>query len=182
MPAITQLRSSSDSYNYPESIPLQLPSNLPKLSWSTLAGGLVEKEKRMCIAQADNSLAELRRLLRISMGLSHFKYSQIGPSQRANTRARSMMQRYQNKIHCCADHYQDAHSALIKLDPTSNSLIRLRPLEHQDIRRPGQYNDGESEDEGEGVRELSWIWMVQKESSSGVGKANDNEVNDSKYL
>jgi hypothetical protein len=178
MPAVAQLGLSSDSYNHPESIHLQLPSDLPKSSWSTLAGGLVEKEKKMRIAQADDSLTELRKLLRISMGLSHFKYSQIGPSQRANTRAHTMMQRYQNKIHRCANRYRDAHSALVKLDPRSDCLVRLQPLEDQDIRRPGRCDDGE--DEGEGVRELSWIWMVQKESFGEVGNADDDEVNDSK--
>jgi hypothetical protein len=148
-----------------------------------LAGDLVEKEKRMRIAQADDALVELRRLLRISMGLSQYKYSQAGFGQRANTRTRSLIQRYWAKVNRCADRYRAARSALVELDPTIDCLIRLQPLEASDIRRPGlNRDDEESEDRHEGVRELSWIWLVQKDSPHDTTEASEDEVNDSKFF
>jgi hypothetical protein len=84
MLAVTEMRaersSESDSL-CPESIPLFLPSSNPSLS----SGSLAEKEKRLRVAQLDDSLQELRRLLRVTMGLWEYKYTQLGPSQRSGT-------------------------------------------------------------------------------------------------
>jgi hypothetical protein len=178
--AIQQGPLPTNSYDHPESIPLQLPSSLSMSSQLMLPGDLVEKEKHMRIAQAYDSLSELRRLLRISMGLSHYKYTQVGYGQRANTRARSLMQRYQAKIVRCADRYRDARSALLRLG--SDALLQFQVLEDCDIRRPGCDQDDDGRDKGEGVRELSWIWLVQKDSSENSTEVNENEVNDSEFL
>jgi hypothetical protein len=62
------------------------------------------------------------------------------------------------------------------------SLIRLRPLEDRDIRTPGRSKDDESESEGEGVHELSWIWMVQRDSVEGGDEVDEDELNDSEYF
>jgi len=178
--AIQQGPLPTNAYDHPESIPLQLPSSLSMSSWLMLPGDLVDKEKRMRIAQAHDSLMELRRLLRISMGLSHYKYAQVGYGQRANTRARSLMQRYQAKIDRCADRYRDARAALVRLG--SDALLQFQVLEASDVRRPGRDQDDDGRGKGEGVHELSWIWLVQKDSSENTTEVNDNEVNDSESL
>lgn len=46
------------------------------------------KEARLRTGQADDALVELRRLLRITMGMWDFKFTDVGFSQRGNTRAR----------------------------------------------------------------------------------------------
>src|SRR5215475_2506526 len=78
MPGAVQPLSSPGYFEWPETIPLQLPSGLPATCRLMLPGGLVEKELRMRIAQADDALAELRKMLCVSMGLSYYKYSQVG--------------------------------------------------------------------------------------------------------
>jgi len=142
--------------------------------WPTLAAGLVDKEKRMREAQAHDSLAELRKMLRVTMGLSHYKQTQLGPSQRANTRARSMIARYREKVDRCADRYRAARVALLTIEPHGN-WSHLQELHDKDIRLPCQNDD----DKSEGQRELSWIWMAQRVGSEDVTAAGDDEINDS---
>ena len=88
MPSVMELRLTQD-LQHPETIHLRLPSALH--SRSILPYNLREKERRLRLAQAEDSLVELKRLLRISMSLQDYKIRQIGPSQKANTRARSMI-------------------------------------------------------------------------------------------
>jgi len=104
MPAAAQLRverSTDGDSLCPEGIPLYLPSSNPTL----FSGALVEMERRLRVAQLEDSLQELRRLLRVTMGLWEYKYTQLGPSQRAGTRARSLISQFQDKIDRCAERY-----------------------------------------------------------------------------
>jgi hypothetical protein len=184
MPGMAELRldsntGSTDYISYPERTPLHLPSSLPLRSRLAIAGGLVDKERRMRTAQADDALADLKRMLRITMGLWHYKHKQIGPSQRTSTRARTMINRYREKINRCADRYRTARSALLQLDPNGDWSIRLQELKHEDIKPPRRDED----DKSEGDREVSWIWMVQRgESDAPEGEASAGEVDDCKYF
>jgi hypothetical protein len=144
----------------PEDIQLYLPSACHGLV--PVPDDLLAMEKRLRIAQANDSLVELRRLLRISSGLWQFKRTQVGPSQRAATRTRSVISRFTSKISHIANQYRAARQALICLEPNgewSNSLQELKP-EH--VRSPGRHED----DRSEGHREVSWIWMAQSHSES----------------
>ncbi|KAN0118878.1 hypothetical protein V8E52_004650 [Russula decolorans] len=104
-----------------------------------------------------DSLSELRRLLRITMGLRDYKVKQIGPSQRAGTRARNLINRFKDKLSRCAERYRAARNALLALDPMGEWGKRLQELKNEHIRAPGR-SDGESE----GFRQVSWIWMVAR--------------------
>jgi hypothetical protein len=118
MPTALQVHESSqssDERQRPESVDLRLPSGVPRNMWPTLAAGLIDKEKRLRVAQAHDGLAELRKMLRVTMGLWQYKQTQLGPSQRANTRARSMIERYRKKVERCADRYRSARAALLLL-------------------------------------------------------------------
>jgi hypothetical protein len=177
MPTALQVHESSqssDERQRPESVDLRLPSGVPRNMWPTLAAGLIDKEKRLRVAQAHDGLAELRKMLRVTMGLWQYKRTQLGPSQRANTRARSMIERYREKVERCADRYRSARAALLALDPAGN-WTHLRELHPKDVKLPGRSD----EDKGEGVRELSWIWMTQKGDSEGATEAGEDEINDS---
>jgi hypothetical protein len=184
MPAVSELRArdsakskAPDHFSQPEATELYLPSFIPASSRTTLSGGLVDKEKRMRVAQADDALAELRKLLRVTMGLWSYKHTQIGPSQRANTRARSMIGRFRDKINRAADRYRVAYAALKELDPGGDWMLRLLQLKADDVRAPCRHD----EEESEGKRELSWIWVVQgdkiNESDTEVG---EEEIDESK--
>ena len=155
MPAVSQLcgeHSSEHDSLCPEGIPLYLPSSNP-----TLSGSLAEKEKRLRVAQLEDSLRELRRLLRVTMGLWEYKYTQLGPSQRAGTWARSLISRFQGKIDRCAERYRAARAALVSLKPEGSVLQRYLELKQEDVRNPGRGDQEVSE----GRREVSWIWMVR---------------------
>jgi|SRR5215510_11837306 len=105
MPAVVGLRLSALSMEespvtHPESSLLYLPSDLPE--GFIIAGDLPDKERRLRLAQVNDSLLELKRLLRITMGLWEYKYSQLGSGQHPNTRAHALIDRYHDKIDCCA--------------------------------------------------------------------------------
>src|SRR5262245_25142768 len=180
MPAVAGLRAATpsvltSSMTHPENDLLYLPSQMPL---GNSVDGLAEKERRLRVAQADDALAELKRLLRITMGLWEYKYTQVGSGQGPNTRTRAMITRFKTKVACCADRYRAARAALLKLDPTGNWIIRLRELKAEDVRAPGR-EDGESE----GRREWSWIWLVQhdetgEEPESDMTKASEEEIHD----
>ena len=173
MPAIMELRaerSSETDSSHAESIALHLPSANP-----SAAGRLVEKEKKLRLAQVDDSLRELRRLLRVTMGLWEYKYTQLGPSQRAGTRARSMISRFQVKVNRCAERYRAARSALLILDPEGTWSQKYLELKPGDVRPPGRGDHEESE----GRREISWIWMVR---SNDPETASEEEISNSTHV
>jgi hypothetical protein len=159
----------------PELIPLRLPSALtPNLRASCLCG-LPDLERRLRLAQAEDALAELRRLLRITMGLTHYKATQVGPSQRTSTRARALISRFWDKIARCAERYRVARAALLVLDANGDWCTRLRPLEDQDIKAPRK-----DDDEAEGTRELSWIWRVERQT--GLRALEENNLTEAQLV
>jgi hypothetical protein len=184
MPAVIQLRLATsstspapDQHAHPERIALFLPSGAPVSTRLSLPGGLVDKEKRMRIAQADDALTDLKRMLRITMGLWDYKKTNVGPSQVASTRTRSMIDGYRNKVTRCAERYCASRKALLELDPTGDWILRLRELKSEDVRPPER---SEEEKRKEGRREVSWIWMTT--TSVPDSEITEGEVNDSKYI
>ena len=176
-PTLFDLAEGDTPQGHAESFPLRLPSSLPTSVRAVVYPvQLINIERRLRLAQADDSLNELRRLLRVSMGLWKYKTEQVGPSQRASTRARSLIARFKNKISRCANRYRAARAALVALDPNGSWKSRLRNLETKDIKGPGK-----GPDEAEGMRTLSWIWTVRSESGRDTISANvDAEFNEGK--
>lgn len=181
LPAVSELPASELTEDgevvHAEDILLYLPSGCP--STMTIPQDLVAMEKRLRIAQAEDALTELRRLLRISCGLWQYKKTQVGPSQRAGTRAQSLISRFKNKIDRCADRYRAARRALVGLDPqgVGEWSKRFRELRAEHVRGPRR----NEEDQSEGRRELSWIWMVRSASeSSDPSTMGDQEFGESK--
>lgn len=139
----------------PEAAPLRLPSSLLTTLHESCPFKLAKIEFRFRLAQAEDALSELRRLLCVTMGLRDYKSKQIGPSQRSGTRARNLIQRFQDKVTRCAGRYRSAHTALLSLDGEGDWKLQLRQLLDTDVRAPGR-----ADDESEGNRELSWVWRV----------------------
>ena len=166
-------RSASGRHaTHPECIPLYLPSAIsPNLQ---PAPDLIEKEKRLRLAQVNDALVELRRLLRITLGLWEYKYTQLGPSQRANTRARSIMLRFKEKVNRATERYRAARTALLVLDPVGSWSQEFLELKPEHVRLPGRSED----DESEGRRQLSWIWLASSPSDINAC-ASEEEIGDS---
>jgi hypothetical protein len=152
-----------------ETIPLRLPSGIPSQIHNQCLAGITQIEARFRQAQAQDALAELRRLLRVKMGLHNFKHKQVGVSQKGGTRAQNLINRFKDKIERCADRYRAAYAALQSLDPKGNMQSGLHTLRDADLKSPRR-----GQDEAEGTRELSWIWLVEWRGHDTRSKKENN--------
>ncbi|KAI0064330.1 hypothetical protein BV25DRAFT_1790798, partial [Artomyces pyxidatus] len=194
IPASTALQASDDSIPVTSPTPvsatsngsraelmkLWLPSELPpSLRSSGCAPGIVKKEVRLRIAQADDALHHIRRQLRIRLAYSHEKQIHIdGPGQAAMTRSHANMKRVNDKLQRFVAKYRRARTALSILSPDGDWETHLRVLNDEDVRSPTKDEEGL----GKGRRELSWIWRVQRQDArdvGGDGAASPDEVHES---
>jgi len=114
-PSFDEIRTDASSTEHVENITLFLPSSLPTtlppaLCAIGISPGLLEKEIKLCITQADDALAELRRQHHIVTGLVLFKKLNIsGTGKKKNTRLRTLFKRFKNTTKCAAERYHTAH-------------------------------------------------------------------------
>lgn len=160
-----------------ESILLHLPSSLPQsLRQSPELSPVVEKERRLRVAQADEALADVRRQHRIISGLWHFKKLNVdGTGNRTCTRMRTLYNRFSLRTQRCAGGYRAARNALVALDPDGSWQSRLKVLRDADIRGPGKDDDGV----GNGRFEPSWIWLVPRVHSAPDLGTSEQVLDDS---
>lgn len=152
--------ASSNTATTAENIPLWLPSQLPaSLMSEDSLQHLGRSEARLREAQANDALAEIRRLRRILTGISLYKHLNLdGTGGRTSTRILSTYRAFQVKVQRCADRYRASYKALLVLNPHGPWRARLKELKREDIRGPG-LEEGEDR-RGEGQRQPSWIWLV----------------------
>ncbi|KAN0109323.1 hypothetical protein V8E52_009414 [Russula decolorans] len=121
--SLTQTLTTNDpaSIEPAESISLHLPSSLPQsLRQSPELSTVIEKERRLYVAQADDALANIRCQCWIISGLWQFKKLNVdGMGNRA-----------------C--NYCVARDALVALDPNGSWQSCLQVLRDADIRGPGK--------------------------------------------
>ncbi|KAA1479985.1 hypothetical protein DENSPDRAFT_789779, partial [Dentipellis sp. KUC8613] len=174
--------SNTTSASTPEFEKLWMPSDVPShLQRTGLASGLVEKEKRLREAECEEALHEIRRFIRIRMGLRHYKSVHVdGPSQKRNTRARTIIQNFTAKRDRQFDRYKAARSALDALDPDpqANWRTRLLPMQYKDMVDPSGDDEDKAEVKGkkgkrqaalgEGRREVPWIWCVPQSLTGSI--------------
>jgi hypothetical protein len=206
MPSITKYRAesispdgASEAFTYPETIPLHLPSALSTDIISTVPSNVIDIETRLRISQADDSLNDLKRFLRVTMGLWDFKRANIGPSQRSSTRMYATISAFREKVNRCANRYRAARRALSVLDPGGTWVIRLQKLKPTDVRPPIRDMDKlpkrksahdasnttrTDREANEGRRTLSWIWLAARPTGTEVRGENvevtQAEINESK--
>lgn len=179
-----QESESGDSADDPENVKLWLPSEVPDDIYErACTPGLRDKEFRLRHGQADDALHQLRRQLRIELGMRrHHGTTLGGSSQRAVTRARELLAQLALKRNRIVARYRRAFGVLERLHPAGSWTIPLRRLEADDIRAPTAQEHGV----GEGYRELSWIWRSQRQDSRDmVNQGTDvsqEEVDESTYL
>ena len=70
-----------------------------------------------------------------------------------------------------ADRYRAARKALSILDPNGDWERRLLPLRPEDIRGPTRQDD-----ESEGRRRLTWIWLVGQTAQVSVNPGDEFEI------
>lgn len=194
MPSITKYRAErispdgvSQAFANSETIPLYLPSALPPDIISTVPSNVIDIETRLRISQADDSLDDLKRFLRVTTGLWDYKRANIGPSQRSSTRMYATISAFREKVNRCANRYRAARHALSVLDPGGTWAVRLQELKSTDVRPPIRDMDKVSERKGvrndsnttrtdreanEGRRTLSWIWLTAR--STGAEDRGEN--------
>ena len=172
---LTNSEFPSPSFETPESTNLFLPSSLPpKLRDNANIKKIADKELRLRIAQADDSLADIRRLRRLITGLTNFKKLNVsGAGNKPNTRMRSLHNRMMNKVDRSANRYIAARRALLSLDPSGgNWKDRLRELDKKkDIRGPGRDPDDLT---SKGRYEISWIWTVTRPVNNSPDESEDS--------
>jgi hypothetical protein len=167
----------SPSFERPESTNLFLPSSLPsKLTNNPTIKRIAAKELRLRIAQADDALADIRRLRRLVTGLTNFKKLNVsGTGNKPTTRMRTLHNRMMNKVDRTANRYVAARRALLSLDPTGgNWKDRLRELDKaKDIRGPGRDPDDLT---SKGRYKISWIRTVPRPLNTSPDDSESEET------
>ena len=119
-------------------------------------------EFRFRFAQANDCLAELRRLRRLLQGLQDQNAKHPSSSQNNVTRSQGLFEGFKSRIQRCASRYSHARDAMLALDPDEKFrpgwTQRFQKLNESDIRGPGRERD----DKSEGQFVLSWIWLVPR--------------------
>ncbi|EIM79073.1 uncharacterized protein STEHIDRAFT_69945, partial [Stereum hirsutum FP-91666 SS1] len=170
--------ADEDSLAKPEYDKLWFPSDRPAdiavERWRAgMAGGLMDKERRLREAECEDCLRQIRRYIRVRMGLVSYKKTHVaGRGNGSNTRAQSAISSIQDKIKRLRVRYNESLQRLSILDSDPASPWRSRLLEMQvaDLKTPSGLDpfDSEYEDDdassrrrralGDGYRDLSWIW------------------------
>lgn len=146
-----------------EEIHLFLPSALPeRLRQCQEISTILDRERRLRVAQADDALADIRRQCRIISGLWQFKKFNInGTGNKACTRMRTLFNRFSLRTQRCTARYRAARAALLVIEPSGSWHSRLRELRDDDIRGPGKDDSG-----SQSRFEPSWIWLVPRVQSA----------------
>ncbi|TDL13652.1 hypothetical protein BD410DRAFT_817279 [Rickenella mellea] len=174
LPCVTQLRLDAAReqtvLEEAEDIKLWLPSQIPPTSRGD--GTAVHLEWQLRLAQARDSLDDLRHNLHLRSFLAYDKYKNVR-GIRPNTRSNGLITRANEKVKAAADTYSIARLALTSLGlgpdgaTWENIVLPLRPV---DIRPITEGLDGESE----GQRSISWIWKVEGVAQGMHGDGEDD--------
>jgi len=169
-------------YSNPESTPLFFPSSLPlELRQRPELNDICEAERRLREAQADDALADVRRLRRVIQGLWQFKKLNVsGTGNRPNTRMLESYSQFESKLQRAANRYRVAYAALLALDPSGSWKERLKVLKPTDLRGPGRDPDHpEDAKTSNGRFEPSWIWLVPRSPQERGDNQTEEEFNHS---
>ncbi|KAF8335185.1 hypothetical protein F5887DRAFT_892104 [Amanita rubescens] len=176
--------TAPEYYANPESITVLFPSSLT-CELLALPGvrGLAQQECQLRESQANDALADIRRLRRIIQGFWHFKKVNVsGTGNRPNTRMLGSYKQIDYKLQWAVHRYRTAYSALLVLDPDGSWMEQLKELRREDIRGPSRDPDDPLDNKlSKGRFEASWIWRVPRssESSEIAGSQTEEEFNES---
>ena len=159
MPGLNPLLEADENPDEPTK--LWLPSELAQedqTEWCL--PGIPRLELRFRYAQADGSLAEIRRLRRLLQSHLDQKAKHLSHVQQNVTRGKGIFGGVQGRIRRATIRYRHARQAMLALDPSQELspgwTRRFRELADADINGPGREPDNKSE----GRYQLSWIWLL----------------------
>ena len=162
LPGITSVLNDARDNELPEeSFKLWLPSEISaedRNTWCLL--DIAFLEFRFRYAQANDSLAEVCRLLRLSQGLQDQNVKHPSHSQKNVSRSQGLLGGFTARIQCNTNCYSHARDMMLALDSGKRFrpgwMKRFQKLNEGDIRGPGC----EIRDTLEGRYIPSWIWLV----------------------
>lgn len=164
MPGLSSILDETRDDEAPEdSLKLWLPSEVSVEDRGTWClPDIPFLEFRFRYAQAEDSLAELRRLRRLLRGLRDQNAKHPSLTQKNVTRSQGLFETFKVRIRRSANRYSRARDAMLALDPGEKFRPgwsqRFRELKESDIRGPGR----EESDTSEGQFVPSWIWLVPR--------------------
>uniref|UniRef100_D8QJP9 CxC2-like cysteine cluster KDZ transposase-associated domain-containing protein n=1 Tax=Schizophyllum commune (strain H4-8 / FGSC 9210) TaxID=578458 RepID=D8QJP9_SCHCM len=208
MPSLADHLSHNDLNTYgkvideTEHMRLFLPSELSDAARnSACAPGVVTTETTLRAAEAEQSLEDLRRALRIKTATNQFRQANVRHISMA-TRAHTAFDKIAKRVHIAKMRYRFARNCLVHLRGPGEWERQLRPLNDEDIRALneraltaeeraereraralGHDVDWAASDgvvlegvvnAGEGSRRLSWIWYMDP----GQAAITDHNLND----
>ena len=193
MPGVTSLslpthsrvidEDEDEDLDVPEKVPLIFPSKVESAQHSTVClHRVAEHEQHLRLAQLQDSLIELRRARRVRHTLLvHYQTQIAGQGQRANTRSRTIIKSFEERISKFAQRYRAAYSTLIQLDPAGDWQETYLELKDKDNRGPGKEDDEQGP--GDGSYTFSWIWLANPQTRDAnhvthAGDASDEDIND----
>lgn len=177
-----------------ESLKIFLPSSLPSADRQSLYPpyDLVKKEIQFRLAQAEDSLSEIRKLLcRRAQGYIYKRSNVEGVTQ--NTRAQTVLQTYQDKIDRAFNRYTATWRALKTLNPSGDWKLSLRELlpdhlmspqvDSEDLHRQktSSKKGANRNYMGQGREELSWIWLVRRPYGEDMDEIDEATVRAGKH-
>ena len=116
MPGVTQLLKAEAAQSIPknpEDEILCLPSSVNSdICYSCCITDLPSIECRLHLGQADDTLNEVQRQLRVTSSIIQFKCSQHQASQQLSRKSQALMAKFTNKTHQAVRCYIAAHEAL----------------------------------------------------------------------
>ena len=147
----------------PEDTKLWLPSELSQdqqVEWCL--PGLPALEFCFRYAQANDCLAEIRRLRRMLQSLADQNSKHPSQAQKSVTRTKGLFNLFHAKVRRVTLRYRRSYQAMLALDPSQKFspgwMQRFQKLEDGDLRGPGR----ELDDHSEGTFQPSWIWLVPR--------------------
>ena len=171
MPGLVPLLEDDESVT--ESSKMWLPSELSKdeqLKWCL--AGIPALEFRFRYAQADDSLAEIRRLRRMLQGLHNQNSKHHKLTQRSITRTKGLFESFQVRIRRAVSRYRHSREAMVGLDPSQELsprwMLRFQILDDSHVRGPAREDDELSN----GTFQPTWIWLLPRLTSSSSAKSN----------
>lgn len=123
---------------HPEDVKLWLPSHLPpNRRRAACFEGLPKVESRLRMAQCNDSLDEVRYMLRVKTRMIQFKNQNVR-GQREGVRSRAVISRVHEKLMGAVRRYRDGRDAYLELSRGNtvgaDSGVSLRELKDEDVR------------------------------------------------
>jgi hypothetical protein len=173
------LNIDSDNNVKSELLRLHLPSAVDLHQTDERLNDLRAAELSLCLPQALDALADLRKALCVSAHLSLYRIQQVR-GQAANTRSQGYIARAEiRKLHT-RDRYRHARMAYLALKrATESDVLRelqdanVAPLQSNVDAVSGAPRRPREEGLGEGYREVSWIWMQSERAGQLNGELNE---------